>query len=251
MRRFVVLVVLMAVAWTYPPTASAQPLVDRVEKQVRKQLETPMAEPAKNKPAPARSARDAAAAPEKRLTERGYLGALADDRDDRGRGVRILRLTPSGPAERAGLRAGDLITGVGGVRVREMTDFAAILDQVPAGLLLTFEVLRPTGPQKVDVTFGQRPANKITPAVPGAIPPPGSVPEAVREEPGVAVPLSTEPGVAPIRRPPTPTPTPAKVKPSRDDQARIALLEQRVRELETRLEQLERTLRGKESPPRK
>jgi C-terminal processing protease CtpA/Prc len=75
-------------------------------------------------------------------TERGYLGAVVDDRDDRGRGVRIVRTIPGGPAEKAGLSKGDLITGVGGLRVRQIAEFAGALEQVVPGNSLTFEVLR-------------------------------------------------------------------------------------------------------------
>jgi S1-C subfamily serine protease len=42
--------------------------------------------------------------------------------EDDGR-LKVLRVTAEGPAEQAGLRAGDIILSVGGEKVRDLADF--------------------------------------------------------------------------------------------------------------------------------
>jgi membrane-associated protease RseP (regulator of RpoE activity) len=156
---------------------------------------------------------------------RAYLGAVVDDFRDRGRGVRIERVMPGGPAEKAGLRKGDLVTGLGGIRVRQMADFAAILEQVAPGSSLTFEVLRAENRLKIDVVFGSRsgmekmePPPLTLPVPEGTPPPPAARPPRSLSAPPTAV-------IAPI-----------------DDRSRIELLERRIEQLERRIEQLERAV---------
>jgi len=159
--------------------------------------------------------------------EPAYLGAVVDDREDRGRGVRIERIIPGGPAEMAGLRKGDLITGLGGIRVRQIPDFAAIVEQVAPGSRLTFEVLRGEKREKIDVIFGSRsgkpqpePANDLR------------APLDLRPEGGLITPAKPQ-----IPKPPAPAkPTPS----TGDDHARIEMLQRRIEQLERRVEALER-----------
>jgi membrane-associated protease RseP (regulator of RpoE activity) len=224
---------LVFAAWTLGmwSTGAAQPVVDRLEKQIRKEVEAtkpPPANPATARPKAEKQPAEPAAA--NVPGERGYLGALTDDREDRGRGVRVLRVTPGSPADQAGLKSGDLITGLGGVRVREMEDFAAIMEDVTAGMTLTFEILRGQERPKVDVTFGSRPPAKGAPAVSAP-----SAPE--REPPGVPPPPEPKATVAPKA---------IELEPATDDRARIRALEQKVRTLEARIEQLERALQDEE-----
>ena len=60
----------------------AQPTVDRLEQQLR--------EP------------DGITAPDRGPAEPGYLGVVADDQREQGRGVRILEVVADGPAAEAG-----------------------------------------------------------------------------------------------------------------------------------------------------
>jgi hypothetical protein len=152
---------------------------------------------------------------------------VVDDFRDRGRGVRIEKVIPGGPAEKAGLRKGDLITGLDRIRVRQIADFAAIVEQAAPGTSLTFEVLRAENRLKIDVVFGSRsgkerermqPPTLVLPAPDGAPAPPEAKPP----------------------RTPNPPPT-ATVRPI-DDHARIEMLERRVEQLERRIEQLERAI---------
>ena len=164
-----------------------------------------------------------ASTPSAAVAERGYLGATGDDREDRGRGVRIVKVMPGSAAEKAGLAVGDLVTGLGGVRVRQMADMQAILQDIAPGNVLTFEVLRGKEPKRIDVTFGRREAS-------------GKRPAAVPDRP-VSVPPVTEPV-------PIPPPPPDKVAPPLDDHSRIEALERRIQELENRIKELERAKRG-------
>jgi len=156
---------------------------------------------------------------------RGYLGAVVDDLRDRGRGVRVVQVIVGGPAEKAGLRQGDLITGVGGIRVRQMDEFAGILEEVAPGDSLTFEVSRAENRLKIDVEFGARaggdrkePPPLVLPAPPGKPQPPEAKPPRSADAP---------PGVTP---------------PPIDDRSRIESLERRIEQLQRRIEQLERAV---------
>jgi hypothetical protein len=243
--------------WLTPVDVRAQTALEKLEKAIRRQLKLPEEpnQPAPEAPGdrtPAAEAPDKPGSPGKAeksgpeaAQQRGYLGAVVDDRKDRGRGVRVERLIPGGPAERAGLRVGDLVTGLGGIRVRQMSDFAAIVEQVAPGNSLTFEILRGENREKIDVVFGPRTGGKKPAAAASA-----KVPEAERR-----------PG-APVPRPPAPSPEPAPgpekltLEPpaapnppagAKDDRSRIELLERRLELLERRLAELERAIKAQQA----
>jgi hypothetical protein len=240
-----------------PADARAQTDLEKLEKAIRKQLKLP--EEA-NPPAPEPLGDRAAEGenPDKRASQgkmertpaeaaqdRGYLGAVVDDRKDRGRGVRVERVNPGGPADRAGLRVGDLVTGLGGIRVRQMSDFAAIVEQTAPGNSLTFEILRGDSREKIDVTFGPRAAaKKSTPAA-------GAKTAEAKRPPGPPVPRPPEPspeaGPGPERMtlepPAAPNPRPA----ASSDASRLQLLERRMERLERRLEELEKAIKAQQA----
>jgi len=186
----------------------AQAALDRLEQQIRKQLQQEQ-----DKPAPAAKGR----------REPGYLGLVADDQKDRGRGVRILEVRPGGPADKAGLKPGDLVTGLAGMRLRQMSEMTVILGQVPAGGSVMFEVLRDGAKQRIEVVAGRRPQ----PELPGADAPAPQPKPQPADAPGVKAPLP-----APEAAPPP------------DDRARIEQLQRRVEALEKRVAELEAQLRG-------
>jgi serine protease Do len=64
-------------------------------------------------------------------------------------GVLVRVVEPGSPAQRAGLREGDLITSVGDAEVTSADDVAAALDQVPEGGSLRLHVVR--GTEEIDV----------------------------------------------------------------------------------------------------
>lgn len=198
MKFSILSAVVVSIWMAAPEPAPAQPALERLEALIRQQNGT--------------------------VRERGYLGVVADDREDLGRGVQVLEVLPGGPADTAGLRPQDLIIGLEGVEVSGMSDVSAILQKTPVGGKLTFEILRGDKQQAIQVTLGRRPPPeqrrfKQLPAPPGA-------------EAGAAIDKPPEQREAV----PAPVPPPA---PAKDLTARIELLERRVRELEQRIARLE------------
>src|SRR4051812_12259550 len=105
----------------------AQPVLNRVEQSLRDQLGSP--------PAPAAEAPTGKPEP-------GYLGVIADDRQEDGKGVRILNVIPSGPAAAGGLQTNDLITGIDGQPIKAMADMGRALEHQLSGTRLIFTVTR-------------------------------------------------------------------------------------------------------------
>ncbi len=91
------------------------------------------------------------------FNEPGYLGLVADDRQETGRGVRVMEVVNGGPADKSGLQAGDLITAINGTAVREMKDFATLVGPSSPGSKLAFRVERASREQDFAVTLGTRP----------------------------------------------------------------------------------------------
>lgn len=201
--------------------AQAQATLEELEKRIRQELRQ-----GDHPPADAQSA-------EKPHPEPGYLGLVADDKQDRGHGVRILEVHPGGPAERAGLKPGDLVTGLAEMRLRQMSDMAAILRQVAPGGSVMFEVLRDGRKQRIEVVAGRRPTKVETPPI---------------KQPASAVPPPPTDENKPATKPALPVPLPgAKAAPRflgpRDNGARLEQLQRRVAELERRVAELEALLR--------
>ena len=219
----IMLLSVSAIACAGLSAARAQPALERLERQIRERIGTSEDAPPTVAPPPPQ------APPEAAGVEPGYLGVAADDRVDRGRGVRISTVQPGSPADKAGLRRQDLITAVGGIRVRQLADMSEILATFGPGQRLDFDVLRDGKPQQVRVVLGQRPAD-------GERPPP---PEGVPLPPGQAIPAPPEPQQAagPQLQPPK---TIGRQSP---EASRIERLQRRVDELERRVEELERALK--------
>ena len=90
--------------------------------------------------------------------EPGYLGLVADDRRDRGRGVRVIDLSPNGPAISAGMLVDDLIVTIDGQPVRQMDDLAHSMQSARVGTRMKFDILRQGVRQSVELELGKRPA---------------------------------------------------------------------------------------------
>lgn len=268
--------------------AMGQSALERLERQVRSRLTAaaPQAQPAPAEP----QERPAGPVPTKpgprtNGAEQAYFGLLTVDALDRGRGVRVTEVLPGSPAKAAGIQPGDLLTGLGGVRIRTQEDFDQIMREVRPGITLTVEVLRAKEPHKLNVTFGRLadvkrpapPAGEDAKGKPQDAIAPGSLPVKAGEERGAgAMPNGFgAPPSAPKIPPPPPQPaepqpkgagpvvrgegeqlpvsTPAqKAKPvaSADvahTEARLAALEARLRELEERMARLEEALRALEA----
>jgi S1-C subfamily serine protease len=217
LRRFFATTLVAGLGLVAVAPAQAQPALEALEQKVRQDVLSGSAAQPGSKPTGAAPAAQGPAAEAAR--EPGYAGLIADDRDDRGRGVRIVKVTPGGPAEQAGLRPQDLITELGGVRVRQLSEMAMIMAQVPPGGKLEFLIQRGDQPQRLEVTFGRPPARPTTAAKP------------------------VEP---PAQQPPAAQPPAADQS---DLQSRIEALERRIEQLEQRIQALERALGFPEAKP--
>jgi putative serine protease PepD len=74
-------------------------------------------------------------------------------------GIEVQAVTPGGPAERAGLRAGDVVVSVDGRAVSEPGDVTDALDGNEPGDSVEVEVERDGARERLDITLGTRPAN--------------------------------------------------------------------------------------------
>jgi hypothetical protein len=228
----------------------AQSALERLERQIRERVGTSKsAQPDADKPLPVPPTPTPRA---RGNAEPGYLGLVADDQTDRGRGVRIVEVHRDSPAEKAGLLRQDLITALAGIRVRQMADLADILGTLAAGQSADFDVLRDGKPQKVRVTLGQRPAAERPAGLPETVPlPPG---EPLIKPPERQGNVAASPPFPPSPSEPAPRPKGADetigpqllpLKPPDQPPAevsRIDQLQRRVDELERRVAELERAL---------
>ena len=87
----------------------------------------------------------------------GYLGAVLDDREENGRGVRVMEVIEDGPAQKSGLKDKDLVIGVAGKPVRTIEDLKPLVGAAFAGTRLMFDVERDGLRVQVPVTLGTRP----------------------------------------------------------------------------------------------
>lgn len=73
-------------------------------------------------------------------------------------GVYVVATTSGGPAEKAGIRAGDVIVSVNGTQVSTSDDLGSILDGLAPGQSASVQVVGKDGTKRtVDVTLGSRP----------------------------------------------------------------------------------------------
>jgi C-terminal processing protease CtpA/Prc len=198
--KFVAMLVMLLAWWIALSPAMAQPALERLERQIRDRTQSPDAPSLESQPGGESS-------------QPGYLGLVADDQKDRGRGVRILDVQRGSPAEAAGLRTQDLITALAGVRVRQMTDMSDVLSMYGPGQVIDFDVMRDGKPKKLHVVLGQRAAVAVhrQPNQPETVPLPPAEAIAEPQEPELQA----------------------------ADATRIEQLERRVSELERRVAELE------------
>lgn len=99
--------------------------------------------------------------------ERGYLGVEIDNldpyRESMGlpagtRGALIANVTPGGPADRGGLRYGDVVVALNGQPVTTSSELTRRVGQAQAGDTLRLEVIRDGRRQTINVRSGTRPS---------------------------------------------------------------------------------------------
>ena len=96
-------------------------------------------------------------------TRRGWLGVriqtVGEDMVeslglDRARGALVADVTATGPAEAAGIQAGDVITKFDNRPVEQMRDLPRLVAEMPVGKSVTVEVIRKGKPQEFTVKLG-------------------------------------------------------------------------------------------------
>ncbi len=159
MKAALFVVTLAATCLLASEIAWGQPLLDRVLDRVQEDLnELTQPTPAGEESEPEGIAPDDEVAGAS-ADEPGYLGVIADDRQEQGGGVRVLEVVSGGPAAKGGIVKNDLITAINTRPIRTMDEMARILSAMPAGTRLTFGVRRGEGNQDVTVTLTARPGS--------------------------------------------------------------------------------------------
>jgi serine protease Do len=80
------------------------------------------------------------------------------------RGALVVKLEPAGPAAKAGLTSGDVVTSVNGEPIKQASDLARKVSNSAPGTSLTLGVVRGGEQKNVTVTLAQVPAPRTSPA---------------------------------------------------------------------------------------
>jgi len=89
--------------------------------------------------------------------ERGWLGVSVQEVGPRGTGVTVANVDRAGPAARAGLRQGDIVTAVNGQKVETTQSLIRAVAAIAPGGSARLTVRRGNGTVEVPVTVGRRP----------------------------------------------------------------------------------------------
>ncbi|MCL2428944.1 MAG: trypsin-like peptidase domain-containing protein [Alphaproteobacteria bacterium] len=92
--------------------------------------------------------------------DRGWLGVSVQDLPGEGKGVAIAGVERNGPAARAGVRAGDVVTAVNGEHVDSARNLIKAVAATPPGNNVRLTVHRQGRDMEVPVTIGRRPAEQ-------------------------------------------------------------------------------------------
>jgi photosystem II stability/assembly factor-like uncharacterized protein len=87
----------------------------------------------------------------------GDLGVRGEDSPD-NKGARVITVTEGGPADKAGLKAGDVIARVGDCEIESIQDLFESMRSHKAGDKVKVKIVRGTEEKEVEVTFAQRQA---------------------------------------------------------------------------------------------
>jgi serine protease Do len=126
-----------------------------------------LAQPVVVSPAPPPPAATAPPAPPTETTEQGWLGVWLADAVDGG--VEVVTVWPGGPADRSGLRSGDVLVEAASVAIGNRGDLARALAPRRAGQELAVVVLRDGEERKLVVRLGRKGATD--PATEPPLPP--------------------------------------------------------------------------------
>ncbi len=95
-----------------------------------------------------------------KTVQHAFLGIRIADASTAGNadaGARVTRVSPGSPAERGGLRAGDVIVGIAGTKITSSEDLSRAVDQHKPGETIAVTVRRSGHSQTLHVELGTRP----------------------------------------------------------------------------------------------
>ena len=86
---------------------------------------------------------------------------------DKPRGALVSTVEPGSPAEKAGIKPGDVILAVDGKAIDQSVDLPRIVGETKPGTALVLQVWRKSATQNLRVTVGEMPAEKVAAAAAG------------------------------------------------------------------------------------
>ncbi|HEY2072781.1 MAG TPA: trypsin-like peptidase domain-containing protein, partial [Gaiellaceae bacterium] len=93
--------------------------------------------------------------------QHAYLGIQVGDAASNG-GAQVSCVVSNGPADNAGLKAGDVITAVGSTQITSADDLTAAVNAYKPGAKVTMTITRGGSSKSLSVTFGNRPSSAST-----------------------------------------------------------------------------------------
>lgn len=106
---------------------------------------------------------------EKGKVVRGYLGVQITNVDQKAQefyklpsrdGALVQSITKDGPADKAGLKDGDVIVAVAGKQVKDTRDLIYRVSAMPPNQKVELDVMREGKPKSITVTLGERPSGE-------------------------------------------------------------------------------------------
>ncbi len=112
----------------------------------------------------------------------GFLGVQIDPKSDEKSGAKIKEVVKEGPAEKAGLAAGDVLASVEGKEITDPQSLTRTMGEYLAGQKVKVAVVRAGEKKEFEVTLGVRPAPPPPMPLPIPMPTPGKPEEKKPEE---------------------------------------------------------------------
>lgn len=88
---------------------------------------------------------------------RPWLGATVQSAGSQSVGLLVVRVIPGSPAAKAGIRAGDFIVSVNGIRVHQLQDMIPVIQRAGVGTIIRVGLLRGTENLTVSLRLGELP----------------------------------------------------------------------------------------------
>jgi membrane-associated protease RseP (regulator of RpoE activity) len=160
--RFAFVFAFLAAAFSATGPARAQSALQQFENKAKAPA---AAAPAASAPGPGLAPATEAAPPS------GYLGVVADDTPEPGKGVLLTGVKPGAPSELGGLKAGDVIIAIDGKPCRNLDDLDKALEKGTVGTKLVMTVQRQGKEERKTIALGTRPMDDEAADNPGEAPP--------------------------------------------------------------------------------